>query len=229
MRVAVPATGSRHGVHLGHRAIDPRVDDGSHGVGSLLDRHVEQSRLGAPRASQDVVRARLATWRFADPDAHPYVPWIVEMGVDRAQTTVTRSAAAYLDLHATRWKVQLVVDDHEAADGVDTATANQRHHRHTGVVHIGDRHRQRDRPSGKRAASHLRSQALFEPQLLTVATGEEPYRVGADVVPGPLELASWVAEPDDEPVDRAPTTLGATSEQGGQDLALGLVARDGLA
>src|SRR5262245_10096460 len=131
------------------------------------------------------------------PDADPQPPEVfrAELLLDIAEPVMTRDAAAELQLHGARRKIQLVVRDEQLL-GLDLVEARERADRVARKVHVGLRHHQPDvagQPRGVGIELRFRAErdALARRQPL-----REPE---ARVVPVALVAPARVTEPCDQP------------------------------
>ena len=113
------------GVESEHGFIDALGGDGLHGIGGHDHRHVERLTLGLPGPVQDVVGTRLPARGLSDPDPHPDVPGLVQMGMDGLETVVPGGPTPHLDLYPSTGKVELVVDDDESGEIAHAVAAHQ--------------------------------------------------------------------------------------------------------
>ena len=105
------------------------------GVGGLLQGDAEVGALTAGEVGQDEVGGVLAARRAADAYAQARVVLGGDGLADGAQAVVTAFAAAALEAQLVGGQVELVVDDEQAAGGVDPVVGDEPGHGAAGEVH----------------------------------------------------------------------------------------------
>ena len=175
--------------------------------------------LGARRTVQHVVGAGLAARRLADADPDAHVARVVEVGVDRLEPVVAGRAPSHLHLDPARRQVELVVDDDEPVGARDPEPFHRaRRDGQPRLVHVGQRNGQHDEVIVEAGLGHDGSRPLLGPEPLAPARRQELDDLGAEVVAGPLELRSRVAETHHQQVGRRPPA--GRRQQAPQGLAL---------
>jgi hypothetical protein len=185
------------GVDLVHRRLGTAAEDHLHSVGGDLHGDGQRLAIGLRRAAEDVICPLTFAGRLVDADADAHEVVRVQVGLDRLETVVTRGAAADLDPHPSDGKVELVVDDHEAVQIVDSVAANQAGDRFAGEIDVGLRKGQRqqlavDANLGRQGA------LLGLLEAATVSLCEQRDSVGAEVVTRACVFLARISEPDSE-------------------------------
>jgi hypothetical protein len=84
-----------------------------------------------------MISASVLARRLADADADAGEGVAVEMGLDGPKPVVAGQAATRLDLEPADRQIQLVVNDHQLGQVVDTEAADQRQDGQSGLVDVG--------------------------------------------------------------------------------------------
>src|SRR5437660_12555345 len=199
------------------------------------------------KATQDICGHDLRVARVGAPHSDPHAREVraAELAPDGAQPVVACETSACPRAHLAEREVDLVVNDEHARE-LHLQRSARRPTRAPGIVHERLRAEDRDaRARGRALAAGLElaaaalellaglefhaplgdaaAEALL-PWVQAPALGERERHFEAHVVPRAVVLGSWVAEADDQPVDRSPVRAKRVTQE-----RLPLLAGGGLA